>query len=136
MNLVKNESDKFRGKNSSLIQRESGQSVNISAPIGEVARSAVGEISRRDKKFEFCHSMKSYVLGRYAQPTSHFVRARNDVSCNSEHLLCHSELTRKLVELAKRNFLFLLGVSESNSKQTLKHVLDFDGSTGSSQLSP
>ena len=35
---------------------------------------------------------------------------------------CHSELTRKLVELAKRNFLFLLGVSESNSKQMLKQV--------------
>ena len=28
-------------------------------------------------------------------------------------LICHSELTRKLVELAKRNFLFLIGDSES-----------------------
>ena len=27
--------------------------------------------------------------------------------------MCHPELTRKLVELAKRNFLFLLGVSGS-----------------------
>ncbi|MBQ8459580.1 hypothetical protein IJ541_05710 [bacterium] len=35
---------------------------------------------------------------------------------------CHSELTRKLVELAKRNFLFLLGVSESISKKMLKQV--------------
>ena len=47
------------------------------------------------------------MLGRCAQPT-----------------LCHPKLTRKLVELAKRNFLFLLGVSGSQ-KQMLKQVLDF-----------
>ena len=64
-----------RGKCSPLALRESGQIVNLSAPIGEVARSAEGEVSRRDKKFEFCHSIKSYVLGRNAQPT-----------------LCHPEL--------------------------------------------
>ncbi|MBQ8460335.1 type II secretion system protein [bacterium] len=70
------------GKYNSFSLMESGQIVNLSAPIGEVARSAVGEISRKDKKFEFCHLMKSYVLGRCAQPTL----------CHSEHLLCHPEL--------------------------------------------
>ena len=39
--------DKCRGKCSSLAIMESGQTVNLSAPIGEVARSAVGEVSRR-----------------------------------------------------------------------------------------
>ncbi|MBQ8459541.1 type II secretion system protein [bacterium] len=36
-----------RGKNDSLVQGESGQTVNLSAPMGEVARSAEGEVSRR-----------------------------------------------------------------------------------------
>ena len=42
----------------------------------------------------------------------------------SEMHNCHSELTRKLVELAKRDFLFLLGDSESiNVNKTLSPTL-------------
>ena len=53
MNLIKSKRDKYRGKYSSLAKGERGQIVNLSAPIGEGARSAVGEISRRGKKAAF-----------------------------------------------------------------------------------
>ncbi|MBQ8459992.1 type II secretion system protein [bacterium] len=43
MGLAKSKWDKARGK----YNWESGQTVNLSAPMGEVARSAVGEIFRR-----------------------------------------------------------------------------------------
>ncbi|MBQ8459858.1 type II secretion system protein [bacterium] len=55
----------------SLALMEGVQTVNLSAPIGEVARSAAGEISRRDKKFEFCHPLThSLTRFRFAQPPS------------------------------------------------------------------
>ena len=43
---------------------------------------------------------------------------------NDNKFACHPELTRKLVELAKRDFLFLLGDSESiNVNKTLSPTL-------------
>jgi prepilin-type N-terminal cleavage/methylation domain-containing protein len=47
MKLLNKNKKGNRGKYSFLAQQEGGQSVNLSAPIGEVARSAVGEVSRR-----------------------------------------------------------------------------------------
>ena len=47
MDLIKSDRGKYRGKCCSLAIQEGGQTVNISAPIGEVARSAEGEASRR-----------------------------------------------------------------------------------------
>lgn len=49
-----------RGKYSSLAKGERGQIVNLSAPIGEVARSAVGEVSRRGKKAAFTPHRSGY----------------------------------------------------------------------------
>ena len=43
---------------------------------------------------------------------------------NDNKFACHPELTRKLVELVKRDFLFLLGDSESiNANKTLSPTL-------------
>ena len=44
-----------------------------------------------------------------------------DIQPNRHELTeCHPELTRKLVEYTKRNFLFLLGISGSQSKRPTK----------------
>ena len=70
-------------------------------------RGKCNTLSRRERVSEGLERGQSGLPRRFAP--------RNDVSC-------HSELTRKLVELAKRNFLFLLGDSESIKRQTLKQV--------------
>ncbi|MBQ8460089.1 type II secretion system protein [bacterium] len=72
-----------------------------------------------------------YPLGKTLKDSSVTLFPQNDELRHCEEdvsptkqssLFCHSELTRKLVELAKRNFLFLLGDSKSIKRQTLKQV--------------
>ncbi|MBQ8460456.1 hypothetical protein IJ541_10200, partial [bacterium] len=83
---------KCRGKCNSLAQRESGQTVNLSAPMGEVARSTEGEISRRDKKFEFCHSeMQISEIQRFALNDTEICTVESPIAQSMKRLKCHKK---------------------------------------------
>ena len=81
-----------RGKCNSSALCKSGQTVNLSAPMGEVARSTEGEISRRDKKFEFCHSeMQISEIQRFALNDTEICTVESPIAQSMKRLKCHKK---------------------------------------------